>query len=300
MTKQKLSIKEYIIHPGMQKNKRTFWKDIKFKYKVSIINENTLEEVAKLRISKLNGLWVILLASLIIFTVSSLIIIFTPLHYYLPGYVNSELRSQIVNNSIQADSIIKAMDKQMVYIENIKKVMSGNLSIDSINVNDTVTPAYNDSIIPVSEREMEFRKQYEESEKYNLTNVTISQNELLGLNFFTPTRGIVINKFSPETGHFGIDVTAMPESNIISVLDGTVIMTNYTVEFGYSIMVQHTNNIVSIYKHCSRLLKETGDVVKGGEAIGLTVNDKNKNIKHLHFELWHKGKAINPDKYIVF
>lgn len=284
----------------MQKHKRTFWKEIKFKYKVSIINENTLEEVAKLRISKLNGLWVILFASLIIFTISSLIIVFTPLHYYLPGYVNSELRAQIVNNSIQADSIITAMNKQILYVENMKKVMSGNLSLDSININDTVTPAFIDSIIPVSAREYEFRKQYEESEKYNLTNVTISQNELLGLNFFSPTRGIVINKFSPETGHFGIDVTAMPESNIISVLDGTVIMTNYTAEFGYSIAVQHTSNIVSIYKHCSRLLKETGDIVKGGEAIGLAVNDKNKNIKHLHFELWHKGKAFNPDKYIVF
>lgn len=284
----------------MQKKKRTFWKDFKFKYKVSIINENTLEEVAKLRISKLNGLWVILFASLIIFTISSLIIVFTPLHYYLPGYVNTELRSQIVNNSMRADSIINAVNCQNRYIENVKMIMSGELSIDSIYTNDTIVPTSNDSIMPISERELEFRKQYEESEKYNLSNVTISQNELYGLNFFTPTRGVVIHKFSPENKHYGIDVTAMPNSNILSVLDGTVIMTNYTAEYGYTIAIQHTSNIISIYKHCSRLLKETGNTVRGGEAIALTRNDETKNIKHLHFELWHKGKAINPDKYIVF
>lgn len=284
----------------MQKKKRTFWKNFKFKYKISIINENTLEEVAKLRLSKLNGLWVIFFASVIIFTISSLIIVFTPLHYYLPGYVNSELRSQIVNNSIETDSVMNAMRIQTLYINNLKKIMSGKMEIDSLYSTDTVEPTFIDSIIPISEREMEFRKKYEEEEKYNLTNITTSQNELYGLNFFTPIQGVVINKFSPENRHFGIDVTTMPNSNIISVLDGTVIMTNYTIEFGYTIAIQHMSNIISIYRHCGRLLKDTGDTVKAGEAIGLTANDEENNVKHLHFELWHKGKAINPDKYIVF
>lgn len=284
----------------MRKKKRTFWKNFKFKYKISIINENTLEEVAKLRLSKLNGLWVIFFASVIIFTISSLIIVFTPLHYYLPGYVNSELRSQIVNNSIETDSVMNAMRVQTLYINNLKKIMSGKMEIDSLYSTDTVEPTFIDSIIPISEREMEFRKKYEEEEKYNLTNITTSQNELYGLNFFTPIQGVVINKFSPENRHFGIDVTTMPNSNIISVLDGTVIMTNYTIEFGYTIAIQHMSNIISIYRHCGRLLKDTGDTVKAGEAIGLTANDEENNVKHLHFELWHKGKAINPDKYIVF
>lgn len=284
----------------MRKKKRTFWKNFKFKYKISIINENTLEEVAKLRLSKLNGLWVIFFASVIIFTISSLIIVFTPLHYYLPGYVNSELRSQIVNNSIETDSVMNAMRVQTLYINNLKKIMSGKMEIDSLYSTDTVEPTFIDSIIPISEREMEFRKKYEEEEKYNLTNITTSQNELYGLNFFTPIQGVVINKFSPENRHFGIDVTTMPNSNIISVLDGTVIMTNYTTEFGYTIAIQHMSNIISIYRHCGRLLKDTGDTVKAGEAIGLTANDEENNVKHLHFELWHKGKAINPDKYIVF
>lgn len=284
----------------MQKKKKTFWKNFKFKYKISIINENTLEEVAKLRLSKLNGLWVIFFASVIIFTISSLIIVFTPLHYYLPGYVNSELRSQIVNNSIRTDSVINAVRVQTQYIDNMKNIMSGNLDIDSIYATDTIQPAFIDSIIPISERELDFRKKYEEEEKYNLTNITTSQSELTGLNFFTPMQGVVVNKFSPESKHFGIDVTAMPNSNIISILDGTVIMTNHTAEFGYTIAIQHMNNIISVYRHCGYLLKETGDKVNGGEAIGLTLNNKNNKIKHLHFELWHKGKAIDPDKYIVF
>lgn len=282
------------------KKKRTFWKDFKFKYKISIINENTLEEVTKLRLSKWNGLSVILFTSFVIFFISSALIALTPLHYYLPGYVNSELRSQIVDNSITTDSIAEAIRKQNRYISNLQMILNDELSIDSLYItNDSITTT-KDSITPKTDREIEFRKNYEEAERYNLTNISTSQNELVGLKIFTPVRGVVINKFDPQKGHYGIDVTTMPNTNIHSILDGTVIIDNYTPEFGYTIAIQHPSNIVSIYKHCSKLLKKTGDKVKNGEAIGLTRNDETHNIKHLHFEFWHKGKAINPDKYIVF
>lgn len=285
----------------MQKRKKkTFWKNIRFKYKVSIINENTLEEITNLKISKLNGLSILLFTSFVIFLTSSCLIIFTPLRNYLPGYVNSEIRSQIVSNKIYTDSISEVIRKQSVYINNIKDILSDKIDIDTVNTIESSKLYKKDTLINRTKRENDFRKKYEDIEKYNLTNITANQTELTGLNFFRPIKGIIINTFNPSNRHYGIDVSVEQNDNILSILDGTIILCNYTGDFGYCIIIQHSNNIISIYKHCGNVLKKTGDLVKAGEAIALTNNKSEKNIKHLHFELWYKGKAIDPNKYIVF
>lgn len=283
-----------------RKKNKTFWKNIRFKYKVSIINENTLEEITNLKISKLNGLSIILFTSFVIFLISSCIIIFTPLRNYLPGYVNSEIRSQIVYNKIYTDSISDIIRKQSIYINNIKDILSDKVNIDTVSTTESSNVYKKDTLINRTQREDDFRKKYEDTEKYNLTNITANQTELTGLNFFRPIRGIVINTFNPSNKHYGIDVSVEQNDNILSILDGTIIFCNYTGDFGYCIAIQHSNNIISIYKHCGNVLKQTGEMVKAGEAIALTNNKSERNIKHLHFELWYKGKAIDPNKYIVF
>lgn len=283
-----------------RKRKLAIWKDIKFKYKLTIINENTLEEVVDLRVSKLNGISVLLSVLTVLFAISALIVSFTPLRNYLPGYMNSEVRTQVVENALRADSLSQLVERQNLYIMNIQDIFRGEVKTDTIHSMDSLTILRNDSLMERTQREEEFRKQYEENEKYNLTNIT-ARTDADGLIFFRPTRGMISNPFQAEKNHFGTDIAANAGESVLAVLDGTVILSTYTAETGYLIMVQHNHNFVSVYKNCGSLLKKLGDPVKGGEAIALVGNNApEKNGPHLHFELWHKGKAVNAELYIVF
>ncbi len=283
-----------------KKGKKAFWHSFKFKYKLTIINENTLEEVVGIHVSKLNGVSWLLVAITVFFVFSGIVIVFTPLRNYLPGYMNSEVRSLVVMNALRADSLEEVVERQSMYILNIRDIFKGEVRADTVQSIDSLTILRSDSLMERTRQEEEFRKQYEESERYNLT-ATDANRIASELIFYRPTRGMMSSDFQPEERHYGVDIAANPNESILSVLDGTVILAAYTAETGYIIQVQHGQDFVSIYKHCGSLLKREGDSVKGGEAIALVGNTGQKTTgPHLHFELWHKGRAIDPTKYIVF
>lgn len=279
---------------------KAFWHNFKFKYKISITNENTLEEVAGLYVSKLNGLSVLLTVLGILFAIAASIITFTPLRNYLPGYINSEVRSQIVTNALRADSLMLLVERQNLYIMNIQDIFNGTVKVDTVSTIADLTNIREDSLMERTQRETAFRRQYEETEKYNLTTINI-QAEVGGLIFHTPTRGIVSSSFNVDNKHMGIDIAANPNESVLSALDGTVIFSGYTAETGYVIAIQHNQDFVSVYKHCAALLKQEGNLVKGGEVVAVVGNTGTLTTgPHLHFELWHKGRAVDPVNYIIF
>lgn len=283
-----------------RRGRKAFWHNIKFKYKLTIINENTLEEVVGIHVSKLNGLSVLLSACTVIFLIAAAIIAFTPLRNYLPGYMNSEVRSQIVANALRADSLQAALERQSRYVMNIQDILSGQVKADTVQSIDSLTNLRAEKLMERSKKEEEFRKQYEEKERYNLTAVT-DVRDAAGLIFYRPLRGVMSAGFNPEKRHFGIDLTASPNESILAALDGTVIMAAYTAEWGYVIQIQHPQNFISVYKHCGSLMKREGEQVKGGEVIALVgKSTEDGDQPHLHFELWHKGNPTNPEKYVVF
>ena len=152
----------------------------------------------------------------------------------------------------------------------------------------------------LTKREEEFQRQYEEREKYNLT--TLSRVDASGLIFYRPVRGMVSGHFDLRTKHFGTDIAANPNESILAVMDGTVVLSSYTAETGHLLVVQHNQELVSVYKHCGSLLKREGDQVKGGDVVALVGEESGaeSGSPYIHFELWHKGIPINPGKYIVF
>ena len=284
----------------MKNKRKAFWKNFKFKYKLTITNENTLEEIVGIHVSKLNGVSVLLSAVTVIFLIASLIIVFTPLRNYLPGYMNTEIREQVVNNALRADSLQWLLERQRMYIMNIQDIISGNIKVDSVHTIDSLTETRTEELMERTQAEEEFRKQYEETERYNLTTIDNAQ-AITGLIFFRPTRGMVSSGFDANQKHFGIDIAASPNESVLATLDGTVILATYTADTGYVIQVQHSQNLISVYKHCGSLLKKVGDSVKAGEAIALVGNTGEKTTgPHLHFEIWNKGRALDPSKYIVF
>lgn len=283
----------------MKNKRKMFWRNFKFKYKLTITNENTLEEVVGIHVSKLNGVSVLLLTFTVIFLIVSTIIVFTPLRNYLPGYMNSEVREQVVVNALRADSLQEALNRQRLYIMNIQDIFKGQVKVDTVHSIDSLTIARSEELMERTQQEEEFRKQYEEKERYNLT--ATDYNITSGLIFHRPTRGMMSSGFDANKKHYGVDIAATPNESVLATLDGTVILSTYTAETGYVIQIQHGQNMVSIYKHCGSLLKKEGDVVKAGEAIALVGSTGEKTTgPHLHFELWNKGRALDPSKYIVF
>ncbi|MCD8165782.1 MAG: M23 family metallopeptidase [Bacteroides sp.] len=279
---------------------RTFWRNIKFKYRVTITNLNTLENVTQFQVSRLNGFSLLFSALFLLFAASAALIAFTPLRNYLPGYMNTEVRRLIVENALYTDSLASIVEKQNLYILNIQDIFSGTVRIDTVHSLDSLNVLREDTLLERSRREEEFRRQYEENERYNLTT-TNQEPDTDGLVFYRPTRGLISSQFNTEQRHFGIDIAATPNESVLSTLDGTVILSAYTAETGYVIQVQHSRDLLSVYKHCGSLLKREGDPVRAGEAIALVGNTGTQTTgPHLHFEIWHKGKPINPERFIVF
>ncbi|MBQ8521254.1 MAG: M23 family metallopeptidase [Bacteroides sp.] len=283
----------------MKNKQKAFWRNVKFKYKLTIMNENTLEEIVGIHVSKLNGVSVLLSAVTVIFLVAASIIAFTPLRNYLPGYMNSEVREQVVTNALRADSLQEALSRQSLYIMNIQDILRGEVQADTVHSIDSLTASRSEELMERTRQEEEFRRQYEEKERYNLT--ATDYNVTSGLIFHRPTRGMISAGFDVNKKHYGVDIAATPDESVLATLDGTVILATYTADTGYVIQVQHGQNMVSVYKHCGSLLKKEGDTVKAGEAIALVGNTGEKSTgPHLHFELWNKGRALDPSKYIVF
>jgi len=190
------------------------------------------------------------------------------------------------------------------YFANLNAIISGNQQADLFVKEDT-TKNYNAIKFSTTPEDSALRARIENEERYNLTlgpRTIESVSNLAGLHFFPPVKGIISGKYDISTKHFGTDIVTKPKAVVFAALDGTVIFTGWTMETGFVIQVQHPNNIVSVYKHNSSILKETGDLVKAGEAISV-VGDSGElytSGPHLHFEIWYKGSALDPEKHILF
>lgn len=282
-----------------KKGRKAFWKNIKFKYKLTIINENTLEEVVGIHVSKLNGFSVLLAVCTVIFLLAAIILVFTPLRNYLPGYMNSEVRSQVVTNALKADSLVEALNRQNQYIMNIQDIFSGKVNVDTVQSIDSLTTIRTNELMNRSKEEDDFRRKYEARQKAE--SAAEEDHKLPDLLFFRPTKGIVMKDFAPSRQHYGVDMAAAMDESIVTVMDGKVMMVEQTADKGFLIQIQHEQNFISIYKHCGTPRKKEGDRVKGGEVIALAgTEDEGKHVSYVHFELWHEGTPIDPAKYVVF
>jgi len=284
-----------------KKNRKSFWHQIRFKYKLSFFNESTLEEVWSLRVSLFSVITSLLFFALFLITITSVIIIMTPIRNYLPGYLDVEVRKVIVQNALRADSLERMIAIQSFYLDNVAGILAGTTPLDSIRSIDSLAQVNPEFEIPRSAREDEFLRTFEEEEKYNLTSLNPNPMPTDGIFFFKPINGVISAAYEPEVRHYGIDLVASPNESVLATLDGTVVFTGFDPNFGNVIQIQHRNGFLSVYKHNELLLKEIGDPVVAGEAIALVGNTgKLSTGPHLHFELWYRGSPVNPAEYIAF
>lgn len=280
---------------------KSFWSRVRFKYKLTFINEDTLEEVWTFRLSQLSAFAVLLVFAFALVSVTAFIIIKTPIRNYLPGYLDVEVRKEIVQNALRTDSLERMLEIQHVYLENVARIIGGEVPLDSIRRIDSLARVDADFEIPRGEAEQAFVAQYEEEEKYSLTALNPNPVFTEQAFFYKPVDGVVSSHYQTDIRHFGVDIAASPSESVLATLDGTVVYAGYDPQHGNVIQLQHRNGLISIYKHNEALLKEPGDHVVAGEAIALVGNTGTLSTgPHLHFELWYKGVPVNPEEYIAF
>lgn len=285
----------------MAKEKVRLWDRLKYKYKLSVINETSYEEVFNFRLSQLHVLTALSVLAVILVVLTILLIAFTGLREFIPGYPDGNMRQIIAQNALRVDSLENELLKRDRFFKSIRLVLNGGDTTSLERSREDTARYRNDTIrFQISEQENEFRAAIEERERFNLSLGMKEQNHDY-YHFFPPVEGIVTQSFDEKKRHYGTDIVAKANAKVAAVLDGVVIFTDWTVKTGYVIQVQHTNDLISVYKHNSILLKKQGDYVRAGEVLGVVGNTGEESSgPHLHFELWRAGNPLNPENFIKF
>ena len=285
----------------MAKEKVRLWDRLKYKYKLSVINETSYEEVFNFRLSQLHVLTALSVLAVILVVLTILLIAFTDLREFIPGYPDGNMRQMIAQNALRVDSLENELLKRDRFFKSIRLVLYGGDTTSLERSREDTARYRNDTIrFQISEQENEFRAAIEERERFNLSLGMKEQNHDY-YHFFPPVEGIVTQSFDEKKRHYGTDIVAKANAKVAAVLDGVVIFTDWTVKTGYVIQVQHTNDLISVYKHNSILLKKQGDYVRAGEVLGVVGNTGEESSgPHLHFELWRAGNPLNPENFIKF
>lgn len=285
----------------MVKEKVRLWDRLKYKYKLSVINETSYEEVFNFRLSQLHVLTALSVLAVILVVLTILLIAFTDLREFIPGYPDGNMRQMIAQNALRVDSLENELLKRDRFFKSIRLVLNGGDTTSLERSREDTARYRNDTIrFQISEQENEFRAAIEERERFNLSLGMKEQNHDY-YHFFPPVEGIVTQSFDEKKRHYGTDIVAKANAKVAAVLDGVVIFTDWTMKTGYVIQVQHTNDLISVYKHNSILLKKQGDYVRAGEVLGVVGNTGEESSgPHLHFELWRAGNPLNPENFIKF
>jgi murein DD-endopeptidase MepM/ murein hydrolase activator NlpD len=277
---------------------------LKEKYKLVILNDDTFEEKASFNAS----LWHLIIGTtafaiiLIFLTITT--IKYTPLREYLTGVTDAESKKNIVDAYTRIDSLEQISKANDLYLNNIKNVINGNVNPKKLEKPEDIAKA-TDSIKlnqKISKEEKELRNLIESEGKFDLNAENKEEKSgIASYAFFSPLRGKITDQFDSQKQHYGIDIATRRNENIKATLDGTVVFSNFTPETGYVIAIQHGNNLLSFYKHCSVLLKKVGSFVRAGEVIAVVGNTGEYSTgPHLHFELWFDGTPVNPQNYMTF
>ncbi|MCX6268150.1 MAG: M23 family metallopeptidase [Bacteroidetes bacterium] len=277
------------------------------KYRLVFMTDDTLEERFTFRLSRMNVFIALGTLVIILIFLTSFLIAFTPLREYIPGYTNVGLTKRLYTLQLKTDSIERDLVAKERFINNLRDVINGkDLTEDKPLIGDTLK-RYGNIKIKRSAEDSLLRLEVENQNKYSLYKIETIDNasqkkaSIGGVLFFTPLKGIVTNVFNPSQKHYGVDIVSKQNEAVKAVLDGTVVLSNWTLETGYIIAIQHSKNIVSLYKHNSAILKLVGDYVRAGEPIAI-VGETGELVTgpHLHFELWSDGNPVDPKEYITF
>ena len=272
------------------------------RFKVVFFENDSLEELFSFNVSNFKLFIISFLVILLISTLTILTIFLSPVKDLIPGYLPSSFNSDFIALSLRTDSIENDINLKNQQLSNIKTILMGEDFIDTLENNTLNNIDFEKLSLNPTPADSIFRLNVERESRFNLSSEPNEKSsKFKELVFFPPLKGIIIDSFNISENHFGIDILSPKNEPIKSCLDGTVIISNWTKKTGYTIIIQHEYNLISVYKHNSILLKEIGQNVKSGDVIAIIGNSGSDSTgPHLHFELWHNGIPINPIANILF
>lgn len=284
----------------MATGRTDFFARIRKKNRISCVSSTDYREKWSYHISTLHLLSALGLYTIGLATVLFLLLKYTPLRYLISETLTAEHIHTIGENQSEISAIAATIRSRQLYLDDLRSVLSGQPFEENRSDTASTSPASSGK-----------SNRFEKSREDSLLRVSVesekSSAEFHGASSIAhgtisaPVTGIVSQSFDWKKMHLGVDVVTLKDAPIKSCLDGSVIFSGWAAESGYVIAIQHQADCISIYKHCSSLLKTAGEVVRHGDPIGIVGNTgKYTSGPHLHFELWKSGKPINPLEWINF
>jgi len=271
------------------------------KYRLVVLNEETFEERVSFKLTRLNVFVLASLSTIILIALTTVLIAFTPLREYIPGYSSTALKKKATELNYKTDSLQQVILTNEKYYASIKKVLQGDVSTVDFN-RDSIIEAVKLEVgevdlNPIPEDSI-LRQKVDKEDKYNLfDSATSSTNFVL----FPPANGPISEPYNLKEKHYAVDIVVAKDSPVKATADGAVIFAEWTATTGYVIIIEHSYGLISVYKHNASLTKSQGDLVKAGEVIATAGSSGELSTgPHLHFELWNDGYPINPTNFIDF
>ncbi len=241
------------------------------------------------------------ISAIVLIFFTTLLIAFTPLREYIPGYSSARLKKEASLLNYKTDSLVRELELNKQYYSSIRKVLTGDIASVEFNRDSIMELAKNDLDYLEVEKNKEdsiLRAKVEKEDKYNLFESSIDPSNFV---LFPPVNGTISDDYDIKEKHYAVDVVVATNTPVKAVADGTVIFAEWTVETGYVVIMEHNQELISVYKHNSAITKSQGDLVKAGEVIAMSGNTGELSTgPHLHFELWSKGYPVNPTNFIDF
>lgn len=283
------------------KNKKQLYKKWLDKYKIVILNEDTFEEKYAVKLTRLNAFIFISASSIILILFTTILIALTPLREYIPGYTSSKVKAQTLLLANRTDSLYKTVKMNDLYINSIKKVLSGEADFESINkdsIYSKVAEDQNSLILNPSKADSMLRLKVDNEDKYNFfESATATKNFIL----YSPLQGVISSNYDITMQHYAVDIAVSKGTPVKAIAKGRVLLASWTSDSGYVIIIDHGNQLLSVYKHNGSLTKKQGDLVQAQEVIAKSGSSGEfSSGPHLHFELWNDGNAIDPTNFINF
>ena len=283
-------------------SKTPFLEKLKQRLRFVLFDDQSYKELKSITLTRFQIITRILSVIFLFFSLTAALIAFSPLREYIPGYSPPHLSEELVRLSLRTDNLLEEIQLKDLKLTILEKVLRGEVIDNSALLDSSRKITVKEEDLKASKSDSVFRQAIEREGRFDVfLEPTEKPLELINTVFYAPIKGLISDSFDLQNKHYGVDVLASENEAIKAVLGGTVVFSDWTTETGYSIVIQHDNNLISLYKHNSVLLKKIGEVVKAGDVISIIGNSgEYSSGPHLHFEMWQKGKAINPEHHILF
>lgn len=285
-----------------KKNKeKRIAKKLLHKYRLVVLNEDTFEERFAIKLTRLNVFVIVSISSILLVAGTIFLIAFTSLKEFIPGYSSTALKKKATELNYKTDSLQQVINLNEQYYASIKRVLTGDVDTVEFNKDSIIDAATIDAgelNLRPSKEDSLLREIVDKEDKFNVFESGLSTTNFV---LFPPVNGSISEAYNIEEKHYAVDVVVAKDTPVKATADGTVIFAEWTSQTGYVAIIEHSNDLISVYKHNASLTKQQGDLVKAGEVIALAGNSGVLSTgPHLHFELWNKGYPVNPTNFIDF